>query len=465
MSRFAAPFLSRMNFLDEHGDGASPTLEAVRTYREIRSSGRRTIPPDAPMDFAPNALVPLIRREGTIDRRRWESALFLKVRDEVRAGNLAIDGAKNFGRFESFFLPEPQWQRASEAFWARTGFPSEPSSAAQQLRARLSAAFDRFLEDVPRNRQVSFDDDGWRLKTDRAEQLDPEQLANLAELHRWLDARRRSIRLADLLIEVENDLRFSAHFLRQGEKQSDTGEVCALLAAILAHGCNLGLYTMEKLAPGIPYRKLRHVSDWRLVEENQRAALASIVHGISRLDAAARWGDGRSSASDGQRFAMIGIRRLHRQRIYCADPARDHGVLEPVLERGRRSVNFRRLAEQWGRIGQFYVAFPAGHATASAALQRLNRFQASNRFYAANRELGRALKTEFVLQYMSEPKLRAKVQPPMHRRRGEACQRSLSEEHSTLPSAIEPKQVSMDASRPCRRLARNAAHAAPRPHP
>ena len=114
-------------------------------------------------------------------------------------------------------------------------------------------------------------------------------------------------------------------------------------------------------------------------------------------------------------FGMVGmrfcprIRSLHRQRIYCADPARDHGVLEPVLQRGRRAVNFRLIAEQWDRIGQFYAAFPAGHATASAALQRLNRFQASNRFYAANRELGRALKTEFVLQYMSEPKLRAKV--------------------------------------------------------
>ena len=46
---------------------------------------------------------------------------------------------------------------------------------------------------------------------------------------------------------------------------------------------------------------------------------------------------------------------------------------------------------------------------ASAALQRLNRFPASNRFYAANRELGRALKIEFLLQYMSEPQLRAKV--------------------------------------------------------
>ena len=175
---------------------------------------------------------------------------------------------------------------------------------------------------------------------------------------------------------------------------------------------------MEKVAPDIAYRRLKYVSDWRLVEENQRAALAAIVHGISHLDAAGHWGDGTTSASDGQRFAMphkvlqrtystrfytdthgyteinfaafvmVGmrfcprIRSLHRQRIYCADPDRDHGVLEPVLQRGRRAVNFRRLAEQWDRIGQFYAAFPAGHATASAALQRLNRFQASNRFYA-----------------------------------------------------------------------------------
>ena len=33
------------------------------------------------------------------------------------------------------------------------------------------------------------------------------------------------------------------------------------------------------------------------------------------------------------------------QRIYCADPARDHGVLEPVVWCGRRSVNFRLIAE------------------------------------------------------------------------------------------------------------------------
>ena len=274
LSQFAAPFLSRMKFVDEQGEDTSPTLSALRAYREHRAAGRRGLPPDASLDFAPEALQPLIRRNGVTDRRRWESALFLQVRDEIQTGNLAIEGAKNFGRFEAFFLPTAQWEQAREAFLGRApDSPSIPTVAVERLKARLSDAFDRFLEGVADNRQVTFDDDGWRLKTDPAEQPDPAQSERLAELHRWLDARGRSIRLADLLIEVENDLRFSLHFQQPGERV-DPGEVCVLLAAILAHGCNLGLYTMEKVAPDIAYRQLKHVSDWRLVEENQRAALA-----------------------------------------------------------------------------------------------------------------------------------------------------------------------------------------------
>ena len=45
-------------------------------------------------------------------------------------------------------------------------------------------AFDRFLEGVADNRQVAFDDAGWRLKSDAAEQPDPAQSESLAELHR-----------------------------------------------------------------------------------------------------------------------------------------------------------------------------------------------------------------------------------------------------------------------------------------
>ena len=100
------------------------------------------------------------------------------------------------------------------------------------------------------------------------------------------------------------DLGFSVHFQQPSEKRVDPGEVCALLAAILAHGSNLGLYAMEKVTPDIACRRLKYVSDWRFAVENQQAALAPIVHGIPRCGAAGHWGNGTTSASDRQRFAM-----------------------------------------------------------------------------------------------------------------------------------------------------------------
>ena len=156
LSRFAEPFLTRMNFLDDRHQRASPTLEALRVYREGRAARRRTLPADAPLDFAPKALEPLIRRNGQVDRRGWESALFLKVRDEIRAGNLAIEGAKNFGRFDAFFLPQAEWGQVREDFWERTGFAVDPGRAMGQLKDRLTQAFDGFLESVSGNRQVTF---------------------------------------------------------------------------------------------------------------------------------------------------------------------------------------------------------------------------------------------------------------------------------------------------------------------
>ncbi len=494
LHRFAAPFLTRLEIINDQ-DNQSPTLEAVKLYQEMRKANRRTLPDNAQSDFAPKGLRPLIEKDGIVDRARWECALFLKVNDEINAGNLAVEGAKNFGRFEQFFLPQKDWQTVASKFWAQTGLPTDADEAVNVLKTRLNTAFDQFFGSIPDNKQVVFDDAGWRLKRDQSKTLTDEQVQELTTMHNWLDANVRSIRLADLLIEINNDLGFCAHFKPSGDTSPDSPQrVCALLAAILAHGCNLGLHTMEKITAGVSYKQLKRISDWRLTEENQRAALATIVHGISRLDAPRYWGDGTTSASDGQRFAMphkvlqqtystkfndfalefysfvadnyspfysrpvectnrdapfvldgmlyhesdldfeehftdthgyteinfaafamIGkrfcprIRNLHHQRIYCADAKRDYGPLEPVLKRGKLTIDFALVAEQWQRIGQFYAAFPAGHTTASAALQRLNRFKPTNRFYAANRELGRLLKTEFLLQYMSEPQLRIRI--------------------------------------------------------
>jgi TnpA family transposase len=58
---------------------------------------------------------------------------------------------------------------------------------------------------------------------------------------------------------------------------------------------------------------------------------------------------------------------------------------------------------------QLYASLKTSHVTASVALKRLVAFTAKNRFYRANRDLGRIFKTEFILQYLSEPELRGRI--------------------------------------------------------
>ena len=149
------------------------------------------------------------------------------------------------------------------------------------------------------------DEDGWHLSVDTAEKLDHEGQSRLDRLKNWLGARMRSVRLPDLLIEVDNDLRFTDHFQPPAQRGGrDPEEVCLFLATLMGQGCNIGLDTMARLTPGFSYKQLKRVSEWQMTEEAHRAALAALVHAISRLDSAAHWGEGRTSASDGQRFSM-----------------------------------------------------------------------------------------------------------------------------------------------------------------
>jgi TnpA family transposase len=80
-----------------------------------------------------------------------------------------------------------------------------------------------------------------------------------------------------------------------------------------------------------------------------------------------------------------------------------------LVGRADHTIDPQAVADQWERMGQFYASLESGHTTASVALQRLVACNAKNHFYRANRDLGRIFKTEFLLSYMSEPRLRARI--------------------------------------------------------
>ena len=88
-----------------------------------------------------------------------------------------------------------------------------------------------------------------------------------------------------------------------------------------------------------------------------------------------------------------------------------------MIRRADQTIDTEQIAEHWDRMGQLYASLKTGHVTASVALKRLVGFSAKNRFYRANRDLGRIFKTEFILQYLSESRSCAAAS-------GAACSRS-----------------------------------------
>jgi TnpA family transposase len=70
------------------------------------------------------------------------------------------------------------------------------------------------------------------------------------------------------------------------------------------HGCNIGPETMSQLTQQVTDKQIKQITDWQLTPENQRSALANVVNAIAALDTTQRWGEGKTSASDGQRFAF-----------------------------------------------------------------------------------------------------------------------------------------------------------------
>ena len=92
----------------------------------------------------------------------------------------------------------------------------------------------------------------------------------------------RTIRLPALLIEVDNELHVTHHFMTPQQQQQRTADdVCTVLATVLAHGCNVGPYTMSRLMEGITCRQIKWVTDWQLLEDDQRQALAQVVNALS----------------------------------------------------------------------------------------------------------------------------------------------------------------------------------------
>lgn len=292
LRKFVPDLLEVLQF--RAGKGSAKTIAAIDMLRELNRSGKRELPPNAPMPFRKEWQKLVVGDDGKVNRRLWEIATLAHVRNKLRSGDVWVERSAGYRRFDSYLLSNPQAAPVVAALELPATADEWLAERSRQLDWRLK----KFAQRLKRNdlHGVRYDDGHLQISPVRT--VVPQIAEALAD---QLDAMMPRIRITELLHEVARDTGFLRAFtnLRTGEPCPNES---ALMATILADGTNLGLSRMAAASEGVTRDQLMWTHDAYIREETYRAALASIINAHHRLPFSAVWGSGTTSSSDGQFF-------------------------------------------------------------------------------------------------------------------------------------------------------------------
>ena len=142
LHRLGPLFLSAFQF--RAVPAAAATLRAVELLREMYASGGRKWPRTLPTSFLRPAWREAVLSTGAVDRRTWEAATLLALRDRLRAGDIWVEGSRQWRAVEDQLIPPSVFAAMREAGPLPV---AAPATAAAYLAER-KALLERRLAEV-----------------------------------------------------------------------------------------------------------------------------------------------------------------------------------------------------------------------------------------------------------------------------------------------------------------------------
>lgn len=296
-----------LRVLEFHSTKANePLLQAVEIIRGMNESGKRKVPDDSPVDFISKRWKKhLYEDDGTtINRHYYEMAVLTELREHVRAGDVSIVGSRQYRDFEEYLFSEDTWNQTKEntRLSVSLSFEDYMTERTSSLNKRLKwlATNSNKLDGVSLEKG--------KLSIARLEKDVPEEAKKFsASLYQMLPR----IKLTDLLMDIAYITGFHEQFIHaSNNRKPDKEETIIIMAALLGMGMNIGLSKMAEATPGLTYKQLANVSQWRMYEDAMNKAQSVLVNFHHKLQLSSYWGDGTTSSSDGMRM-QIGVSSLH----------------------------------------------------------------------------------------------------------------------------------------------------------
>lgn len=278
--------------------GCAFMLTALDVARRLDIGELKSLPEDAPLGFVASSLrTSLGNAKASSRQRTWEIALGLAVRDKLRSGDLYLSESRKHGQFWNLVYEDTSWSEERKQGYARLSLPSEPQSALQHLELELGRVAGQAGDGISANPFASLHNGRFKFKRPDALEI-PD---GTKQLRHVFQSSLQKVRIEHLLRQVDVWCHFTEALRSSGKDAPPTN---VLLAALIAHGTNLGISAMGHSAEGITVEMLRYASQWFLNEETLKAANKILVDYHHRLPLTSTWGTGQRSSSDGQRFAL-----------------------------------------------------------------------------------------------------------------------------------------------------------------
>jgi TnpA family transposase len=277
-------------------------LDALDVLREIQANGPRKFPSNPPTAFLSPTWRKLVKAGGAVDRRAYEVAVMMTLRDRMQAGDVWVEGSRAFRAFDDFLLPPDVFatrRRDGElGLAAPDRFEDWRDEKTKLLETRLREV--DALAAAGELSEATLTKEGLSISPIRKNEN-----AEADAMTRRLYAMLPRLRITELLAEVHGWTGFSERFLhlRSGAPPED---ILALMTALLADATNLGLARMARSSSVSTHSKLLWTAEWHVRDETYQAALACLVDAIHAHPFTKIWGDGDASSSDGQFFRAGG---------------------------------------------------------------------------------------------------------------------------------------------------------------
>jgi Tn3 transposase DDE domain len=243
----------------------------------------------------------LKRVDGSLERKIWEIALSLAVRDALRAGNLHLAESRKHVSFWNLVYDENQWADEREKAYTALVLPNEAERVLEKLRQEYVEAVEQVECGLPDNPFAMVRDGRLHLKRPDALEI-PDRVK---QIKRVIETSLPHVRIEDLLQEIDRLCGFTRELRPLSGYEPRGGNLYqTLLAASIAHGTNLGIVAMAHSVEDITVDLLQYVSQMFLTETTLKAANAMLVDYHHRLGLSSMYGAGIASSPDGQRFGI-----------------------------------------------------------------------------------------------------------------------------------------------------------------